>query len=257
MKAFLIKLAVQLVLDKEKRKQLLIIILIPVLAVFLILCMLVYLITSPLGFLSRFFMSGEEYAAIRELKAVHADDIRIISQNLSWAGGRYPMPMVGVLTSEYGYRYHPVSGKYHLHTGIDIASGHQAYATAIAEGQVVKIGIDPESYGQYVLIRHDRQGDGVFYTFYAHLAEVMVLPDQEIFVGSVIGLEGGDPELDLLPGTSTGRHLHFEIRSSEAAYSHVDPYKWLFEPPYEEEDENSDIEKGKGINKDLNEDTMY
>lgn len=240
MKSFFIKLALQSAFDKEQRKRLLTIIFMPLLLVFLILCMLVYLITTPLGFLARFFMSGEEYSAIRELKANHADDIRIISQNLSWAGGRYPMPLVGTVTSQYGFRYHPVSGVNHQHTGIDIASGHQAYATAIAEGQVVKLGIDPESYGQYVLIRHDSQEDGVFYSFYAHLAEIMVLPDQEIFVGSVVGLEGGDPELDLLPGTSTGRHLHFEIRSSEAPYSHVDPYRWLFEPPHEDEDEDDE-----------------
>ncbi len=62
----------------------------------------------------------------------------------------------------------------------------------------------------------------------------------------IIGLEGGQPlgedfSGDTLAGTSTGHHLHFEIRLNADAGSHVDPYDYLFVMP-----DMLDIEKEGG-----------
>jgi len=228
LKALLIKLTLQALTDQESRKRLMVIIMIPVMAVFLIMTLLVYILTSPFSFLTGFFLSGEERAAMREFKDSYGSTVRIISDDLDWGVGRYPMPMKGRITSDYGDRIHPVTGRLRHHNGIDIASGVQEQIIAIAPGQVVEVGINPREYGQYVLIRNETDADGVFYTFYAHLAKVYVLPDQEVFQGSIIGLEGGGPD-DPIPGNSTGRHLHFEIRERASARSHADPYYWLFE----------------------------
>jgi murein DD-endopeptidase MepM/ murein hydrolase activator NlpD len=132
-----------------------------------------------------------------------------------------------------------VTGEYKMHTGIDIRSEWRAPVKSIAYGRVVKVGID-DGYGQFVIIFHDTEEEP-FYSVYAHLSKVYALQDQEVMQGSIIGLEGGDPDLDPLPGRSTGHHLHFEIRKNMSVFSHVDPVPYLLETS-EEEDESSENE---------------
>jgi murein DD-endopeptidase MepM/ murein hydrolase activator NlpD len=185
-----------------------------------------------------FFISGEETETMKEFKAEYKNVIRLDTGTTTF-NGKYPMPVIGEITSYYGERIHPIYGRKSFHTGIDIGAQWHAPIIAIAFGQVVDIGID-KSYGNFVLIKHELP-DETFYTFYAHLSEVHAIPDQEVFQGDVIGLEGGDPDLDPFPGTSTGHHLHFEIRLNEEASSHVDPLPYLYTP--EDEEENDYEEK--------------
>ncbi|HBV88440.1 MAG TPA: M23 family peptidase [Desulfosporosinus sp.] len=220
--------------DEEGRKNLVILFSIPLVLVLIILMLFAYILASPLSLLAGFFTNQNEMAALQAFRAEHGDKIRLQTGAII-LNGKYPMPAVGEITSPYGKRIHPVTGKRSFHTGIDIAGEWHGEIKSIADGQVVKVSID-EIYGNSILIKHDYP-DETFYSFYAHLSKVFALPDQEIFTGDIIGLEGGDPELDPNPGSSTGHHLHFEIRTSRLALSHTDPVAYLYAPSKNEEEE--------------------
>lgn len=213
--------------SEDGRKNLMLLFSIPIALILIFLMLFAYILASPLSFLAGFFTDPKEMSALRAFRAEHGDKVRL-QTGLIILNGKYPMPANGVITSPYGQRIHPVTGKFSFHTGIDIAPEWHSEITSIADGQVVKVGID-EIYGNYVLIRHDYL-DETFYSFYAHLSEVFALPDQEVFTGDVIALEGGDPVNDPNPGTSTGHHLHFEIRTNRFAWSHIDPVPYLYAP---------------------------
>jgi murein DD-endopeptidase MepM/ murein hydrolase activator NlpD len=92
------------------------------------------------------------------------------------------------------------------HTGIDIANewGNEGDPiTPFMKGRVIKVidDTDNSGYGKYVVVDH---GYNVT-SFYGHLSAITVAEDDEVEPGDVIGLEGTS-------GTSTGVHLHFEIR---------------------------------------------
>lgn len=105
------------------------------------------------------------------------------------------------ITSKFGYRTHPVTGVYKLHTGVDIASsgisGSSIYAAK--GGTVIKAGYN-RGYGNYVVIDH---GDG-YATLYGHASSLCVSAGQVVSKGDVLGYVGST-------GYSTGPHLHFEI----------------------------------------------
>ena len=65
------------------------------------------------------------------------------------------------------------------------------------------------------------------YSFYAHLSRIDVKVKDTVKQGQVIGLEGGAPESDPNPGSSTGHHLHFEIRKSSGYGNDVDPTNYI------------------------------
>lgn len=105
------------------------------------------------------------------------------------------------ITSPYGYRVHPTTGVYKLHTGVDISgsgiSGANIYAAK--NGTVLKGGYH-RAYGNYCLINH---GDGTA-TLYAHMSTLMTSVGSTVTQGQVIGKVGST-------GYSTGAHLHFEV----------------------------------------------
>ncbi|WP_191013620.1 M23 family metallopeptidase [Treponema zioleckii] len=105
-----------------------------------------------------------------------------------------------VLTSPFGYRTSPISGKWLLHKGVDLAApvGTKVYATK--GGTVILNGYN-EIYGNHVIIQHN---NGMTST-YAHLSKSLVTKGQTVHGGAVIALTGNT-------GASTGPHLHFEIR---------------------------------------------
>lgn len=229
------KTVISVVTDEEKRKKLIVIILMPLIVVLLILSILVYILTSPLSFITGFFISTEENKAMKEFKAVYENTVQLGRGHLIF-NGDYPMPAKGEITSSYGYRTHPITGKYKMHTGIDIGTAWHTEIIAIADGQIVKVGVD-RGYGQYIIIRHDTEKE-IFYSVYAHLSKIFILPDAEVKQGEVIALEGGDSEKDPLPGMSTGHHLHFEIRKKLRANSHVNPMNYLFKDKKENNKED-------------------
>ncbi|MDQ6846598.1 MAG: M23 family metallopeptidase, partial [Candidatus Dormibacteraeota bacterium] len=95
----------------------------------------------------------------------------------------------------------------HFHTGIDIAGALDTPIGAAAAGQVILAGSSRDAggrligYGNYIVIDHG----GGFLTLYGHLDQEVVATGQAVQRGQEIGLLG-------TTGSSTGPHLHFEIR---------------------------------------------
>lgn len=101
------------------------------------------------------------------------------------------------VTSEYGYRIHPIQGYNKLHAGMDISGGGAIYA---ANGGTVTHAGSHSSFGNYIDISH---GNGMT-TRYAHLSSMNVSTGQTVSRGQNIGVMG-------TTGSSTGVHLHFEV----------------------------------------------
>lgn len=114
--------------------------------------------------------------------------------------GSFLRPVPGRITSPFGMRYHPVIGRYKLHTGVDIACPIGTPVHAAGSGVVIIAGWY-NAYGHAVLIDH---GGGVT-TLYGHQSRVIVRSGQSVSKGQVIGYSGNS-------GMSTGPHCHFEVR---------------------------------------------
>lgn len=112
-----------------------------------------------------------------------------------------PISKPVTVTSEFGYRYHPITGSYELHNGIDLVNGNATTPIyASAAGEVVISGSYPDWYGNYVVIKHP---DGL-YTGYAHQSQLRVSVGDTVNQGQQIGNMG-------TTGPSTGPHLHFQF----------------------------------------------
>ena len=112
-----------------------------------------------------------------------------------------PISKPVTVTSEFGYRYHPITGSYELHNGIDLVNGNATTPIyASAAGEVVIAGSYPDWYGNYVVIKH---ADGL-YTGYAHQSQLRVSVGDTVNQGQQIGNMG-------TTGPSTGPHLHFQF----------------------------------------------
>ncbi|WP_147614554.1 M23 family metallopeptidase [Treponema pectinovorum] len=107
-----------------------------------------------------------------------------------------------VLTSDFGYRISPISGKWKFHSGIDLASPEGADVFACKSGEISQTGFNL-TYGNYIIITHYNSMTSV----YAHLSKILVEKGQKINAGSLIGKVGST-------GASTGSHLHFELRKN-------------------------------------------
>jgi len=114
-------------------------------------------------------------------------------------GEAFEKPCRGRLTSRYGYRRDPFTGKRAFHTGIDIASRVGTKVLAAREGKIIFAG-ERSRYGNVVIIEHSFG----YRTIYAHLSSVSVERGDRVRRGQVVGYSGNT-------GRSTGPHLHFEI----------------------------------------------
>ncbi len=123
-------------------------------------------------------------------------------------------PVGSRITSNYGTRKDPFTGKPKKHRGIDFAGKIGTELMAVAPGRVVSAG-ERVGYGTTVEIDH---GLG-FTTLYAHLSQILVSRGDWVRPGTVIGLAGSS-------GRSTGPHLHYEIRYKGAPF---DPTKFVKE----------------------------
>lgn len=132
---------------------------------------------------------------------------KYIGGELSW-----PAPGIYKITSQYGYRNHPILKKKKLHTGIDIAVPSGTEIIAANSGKVIYSGYNG-GYGNTVIIDHG----GKISTLYAHNSKLLVKVGDKVEKGKVISKSGST-------GLSTGPHLHFEVRENG---QHVDPMKYL------------------------------
>jgi murein DD-endopeptidase MepM/ murein hydrolase activator NlpD len=119
--------------------------------------------------------------------------------------GTWVWPTSGQITSNYGYRTHPIYGTRRLHTGVDISGGWGQQIVAANDGLVISAYCSGGGYGCRIVIDH---GGGIA-SLYAHQSSFAVAEGTVVAAGQVIGYVGST-------GASTGPHLHFEIRRNGA-----------------------------------------
>lgn len=125
------------------------------------------------------------------------------SSSSKYNGGimAWPVPSCHTVSSGYGGRIHPTTGKYKFHGGLDIPGSYGSAIVAANSGKVIWAGNRGDSYGNYVIIDH---GGGVS-TLYGHSSKVLVSIGQSVSRGQRIANVGST-------GRSTGPHCHFEVR---------------------------------------------
>ncbi|MCR5176224.1 MAG: peptidoglycan DD-metalloendopeptidase family protein [Anaerovibrio sp.] len=121
-------------------------------------------------------------------------------------------PLAGPITSEYGWRTHPIFGTQRYHSGIDIGGDYGQPIVAAASGTVIHSGWI-SGYGYTVIIDH---GGGIT-SLYGHNSSLSVSVGDVVSQGETIALCGST-------GNSTGPHCHFEVRENGEA---VSPYGYL------------------------------
>lgn len=115
----------------------------------------------------------------------------------SYTGFTYPLKSIKV-TSPYGYRRDPFTGKQSWHNGLDLRAKNEP-AYAMMDGIVEKVGYDNRS-GNYVTLRH-----GNYHVSYCHLSSIIVRKGESVFPGIIVGVTGNT-------GRSTGSHLHLTCK---------------------------------------------
>ena len=116
----------------------------------------------------------------------------------------YPLKSIKV-TSPYGYRRDPFTGKQSWHNGLDLRAKNEP-VYAMMDGIVEKIGYDNRS-GNYVTLRH-----GNFYISYCHLSSIIVRKGEYVYPGIIVGVTGNT-------GRSTGNHLHLTCKKDGKSFN--------------------------------------
>ncbi len=111
-------------------------------------------------------------------------------------------PVLGKVSSRFGTRKSPFTGKRHAHHGFDISVRRKTVVRATADGIVIKAG-RKGAYGRTIIIEHS----GKLETLYGHLSAINVKAGDRVCRGQAIGLVGST-------GRSTGPHVHYEVRVS-------------------------------------------
>lgn len=115
------------------------------------------------------------------------------------------------VTSGFGFRIHPLTGKEVFHEGVDLRA-RQDTVVAVLDGFVSTACYDPVI-GLHVGIDH-----GTVSSVYGHLSQIFVIPRDPVFAGQAIGITGST-------GKVTGEHLHFAIRYGRRF---IDPIQFLY-----------------------------
>ncbi len=103
------------------------------------------------------------------------------------------------ISSYYGWRIHPITGRRKFHDGLDIAANTGNPVYVYTDGKVIQAGWNG-GYGLSILVDHGNR----LQTRYAHLSKIYVKVGQKVKTGERIGAVGST-------GNSTGPHLHFEV----------------------------------------------
>ena len=154
-----------------------------------------------------FKKNAEEEAAIT--KEIEAKMALLESQNGGSTGGyQGPGSASGFIwpsyttwvTSEFGWRIHPIYGDRRHHNGIDIGANWGSEIWSAAEGTVIT-SVYSESYGNYVVVYHGNNTA----TLYAHMDSRAVSEGDYVSQGQVLGYVGNT-------GNSKGAHIHYEVQ---------------------------------------------
>ncbi|GJL54233.1 MAG: peptidase M24 [Nitrospirales bacterium] len=132
-----------------------------------------------------------------------------------WASTPSIWPVKGPITSKFGPRVSPFTGKKALHAGIDIGSPRGTEVRAPSAGKVVVAAYDARM-GKFIRIDH---GFGIE-TTYGHLSKMHVKYGQKVKRGMLIGLVGSTGKF------STGPHLHYQVAVNDRV---VDPVQYILD----------------------------
>ena len=135
------------------------------------------------------------------------------SKQKQWISGypsiTYPLKSIKV-TSPYGYRRDPFTGKLSWHNGLDLRAKNEP-TYAMMDGIVEKVGYDNRS-GYYVILKH-----GNYRVSYCHLSSIIVRKGEYVYPGIIVGVTGDT-------GRSTGSHLHLTCKKDGNG---IDPMKLI------------------------------
>ncbi len=127
------------------------------------------------------------------------------------------------VSSTSGWRIHPIYGGNKFHYGTDVCAVGDLTIYAVQSGTVKESGFNG-GWGNTVLIDHD----GAFTTRYAHLASI----DSAMKVGATV-TQGQKVGVEGTTGSSTGNHLHFELRDGKGNYLSANPFFGYSDQGYE------------------------
>jgi len=147
-----------------------------------------------------------------ELITYNGKPVSVASLGSSGRDPQFILPLVGRVTSDFGYRKQPTGGARKYHQGVDIQGKLGSPIAAAADGVVEEVSRSWAK-GLNILLRHSNG----FHTAYFHLSKTLVKEGQSVKQGTTIGLEGNT-------GITTGPHLHFEIHKNGKP---VDPSLYL------------------------------
>ncbi len=120
------------------------------------------------------------------------------------------------INSYFGNRWHPISGVWTGHKGVDINANYGSAVWCAAAGTVIKASIGWNGgFGNVVMVMHPSG----YTTIYAHLSSIAVVTGQSVAQGQAVGYVGST-------GNSTGSHLHFEVHDLYG--SPVDPLAFSY-----------------------------
>lgn len=114
-------------------------------------------------------------------------------------GELFIYPIKGRLTSPFGYRADPFTGRRSFHSGIDLAAAEGTSIKAVLDGRVSETGFS-RIFGNYIIITHS----GGYQSLYGHLSKFKTKRGNYVTQGEIIGLVGNT-------GMSTGPHVHFSV----------------------------------------------
>ena len=141
----------------------------------------------------------------------------VILKTLARSRSMLNQPLGSVkVTSPFGVRVHPVTGRIKKHAGVDFQAPVGTPVRAAAGGVVVRA--SPYSgYGRYINIKHSSSIN----TAYAHLSRIVVRNGQHVAQGQIIGYTGNT-------GVTTGCHLHYEVHKNGVP---INPMSFVKQPP--------------------------
>jgi murein DD-endopeptidase MepM/ murein hydrolase activator NlpD len=145
----------------------------------------------------------DELSAVAKKKAVQ------------WASTPSIWPVKGSLTSRFGPRVSPFTGKRALHAGVDVGARTGTKVRAPASGKVVVAAYDSRM-GKFIRIDHGFDIE----TTYGHLSKIHVKYGDRVHRGDLIGLVGSSGRF------STGPHLHYQVAVNDKV---VDPLHYILD----------------------------
>lgn len=162
-------------------------------------------VSETLGRIRSVFAPGVIQPLYEESTAAGGEDIGVYmaEDNVCFAPldttVKMVVPVNGEITSRFGYRNHPITGKFGIHNGTDIAAPEGTAILAAFDGRVEEIGYNKVR-GNYIQLSHG----GETKTLYLHCSEIIAPKGAVVRQGEVIARVGNT-------GWSTGAHLHFSI----------------------------------------------